>query len=142
MLLQEASESWDFQNVYYGTSALAKIYIIVLFAICVVVCVKLVRAWRAAPPFRLERQAQNPAYQWLLQKTETSLSRWMSFTFLCWGIFISISLYNWCVQLLSLKARNPQAFGSLLLIDIILGSRLLPPQLYWQCFSCLSLAGT
>ena len=35
MLLQEASESWDFQNVYYGTSALAKIYIIVLFAICV-----------------------------------------------------------------------------------------------------------
>jgi uncharacterized membrane protein (DUF485 family) len=116
MLLQEASENWDFQNVCYGTSALLKIYLLVLFAICVVVCVKLVRAWRTAPPFRLERQAQNPAYKWLLQKTETSLSQWMSFTVLCWGIFISISLYNWCVQLL-----NQKAFVPVLLINIILG---------------------
>ncbi len=74
-----------------------------LLVVCVVTGIKLIRAWRVAPPFRLSRQAGNPAYLQLLQAWSTSLKQWIGSTFLGWGILASISLYEVCDRLLDVK---------------------------------------
>jgi hypothetical protein len=74
-----------------------------LLVVCIVTSIKLVRLWRMAPPFRAQRQRDNSAYLSLLQSSAASLKQWISFTYLGWGIFASISLYNLCNQLLDDK---------------------------------------
>jgi len=80
-----------------------KIYMLFLFAVCVVTSVKLIRVWRTAPPFRLSRRACSPAYLQLLETSGTSLKQWIGVTFLGWGIFASISVYDVCDRLLDDK---------------------------------------
>jgi hypothetical protein len=107
---------WNFQNMPYQPSTTGKIDMLLLLVVCIITGVKLVKVWRTAPPFRLKCQAQNPAYCQLLQTSAASLKQWIYFTFLFWGIFTSVSLYDVCVRLLNLPA-----FGGLLLINVILG---------------------
>jgi len=89
-------------------------YVFFLLVVCVVTSIKLIRVWRAAPPFRLSRQASNPSYPQLLQASSASLKQWISFTFLGWGIFASISLYDVCDGLLDEKR-----IGSFVILFVI-----------------------
>jgi hypothetical protein len=65
--------------------------------------VEVVGAWRAAPPFRLVRQADNPTYIRSLRASSTSLKHWVARVFIGWGICASTSVYEFCVKLLDEK---------------------------------------
>lgn len=77
-----------------GPSTSMKVYIVFLFVVCIVAMVKLIRVWRAAPPFRLSRQSGSPGYLRLLETSSISLKHWMVSTFLSWGILTSIGVYD------------------------------------------------
>ena len=91
-----------------------KTYMLFLLVVCVVTSIKLIRGWRAAPPFRLSRQANNPSYLQLLQASCASLKQWISFTFLGWGIFASLSLYDVGDRLL-----DDKRIGSFVILFVI-----------------------
>ena len=91
-----------------------EIYILFLFLVCIVAGAKLVRIRRAAPPFRLSRQASSPAYLRLLETASSSLKQCMGSTFLGWGIFASISLADVCRRLF-----DDKRIGSELILFII-----------------------
>jgi hypothetical protein len=101
-MLQE-SGTWDLRYVDRGPSISMKIYVLFLLVVCIVTSVRLIRIWRAAPPFGLSRQAGNPTYLRLLQASSTSLKQWIGLTFLTLGIFVSVSLHDFCNGLLAEK---------------------------------------
>ena len=101
-MIQE-SVTFDLRYMITEPSASLKAYLLFLFVVCVVAAVKLTRVWRAAPPFLLSRQAGNPAYQQLLRTSTISLTQWINFTFLAWGILVSVSLYDVCDRMLGEK---------------------------------------
>ena len=101
-MLQE-SATWDLRRMTREPSTGMMIYVLFLFLVCIVTSVKLVRVWRAAPPFRLSRQASSPAYLELLETSSSSLKQWIGSTFLGWGIVASISLTEVCSRLLDDK---------------------------------------
>jgi hypothetical protein len=103
MLQESATTSWDPRAITSTPSVSLKLYMLFLLVVCIVTSIKLVRLWRMAPPFRAQRQRDNSAYLSLLQSSAASLKQWISFTYLGWGIFASISLYNLCNQLLDDK---------------------------------------
>jgi len=92
-----------------------KFYLLFLFVVCILASVKLVRVWRAAPPFRLSRKAGSPAYLQSLETSSTSLRQWIGSTFLAWGIFASVSLYDVCNGLLDSKS----SIGSFVILFVI-----------------------
>lgn len=104
-MLQE-SGTWDLRYVDREPSNILKIYILFLLVVCIVTSVRLIRVWRAAPPFGLSRQAGNPAYLRLLHASSTSLRQWIGATFLGWGIFASVSLHDFCNGLLAEKSTG------------------------------------
>jgi hypothetical protein len=114
MLQESAATSWDIRTLCYGPSTKVKLYLLFLLIASVATTAKLVRLWIAAPPFRLSRQAHNPAYLQQLEYARNSLKQWMAVTLVAWGIFTSVSVYDVCIKLLDQKA-----FGGLLLISII-----------------------
>lgn len=95
-------------------STIMEIYMLFLFLACIVTSVKLVRIWRAAPPFRPPRQGGRSAYLELLETSSSSLKQWLGSTFLAWGIFASITLTDVCSRLL-----DDKRIGSSLLLFII-----------------------
>ena len=103
MLQESAATSWDPRAITSTPSVSLKLYMLFLLVVCIVTSIKLVRLWRMAPPFRAQRQRDNSAYLSLLQSSAASLKQWISFTYLGWGVFASISLYNLCNQLLDDK---------------------------------------
>jgi hypothetical protein len=114
MLQESATTSWDVRTMCYEPSMMVKLYVLFLLAVCVVTSIKLVKLWITAPPFRLNRQAHNPAYWQKLESAKNSLKQWMAVTLLVGGIFTSVSVYDVCNRLLDQKA-----YGGLLLISII-----------------------
>jgi VanZ family protein len=78
-----------------------------LLVVCIVTTVKLINVWRGAPPFRLSQRAGSPDYPRLLQSSGTSLRQWIWLTVLTWGVFASVSLYDFCDGLLTEK-RTPR----------------------------------
>jgi|SRR5271165_2390199 len=114
MLQESASTGWDFRAMTVEPSTGLKLYVLFLLVVCVATSIKLVRLWRMAPPFRTERQRDNSAYQRLLQSSSASLKQWISFTYLGWGIFASISVCDLCNRLLDEKG-----VGSLLVVFLI-----------------------
>jgi hypothetical protein len=101
-MIQE-STTWDLRHMTRTPSTIMEIYMLFLFLACIVTSVKLVRIWRAAPPFRLPRKASSPAYLELLESSNSSLKQWLGSTFLAWGIFASITLTDVCSRLLDDK---------------------------------------
>jgi hypothetical protein len=101
-MIQE-STTWDLRSMTRTPSTIMEIYTLFLFLTCIVTSVKLVRIWRAAPPFTLPRQASSPAYLELLESSSSSLKQWIGSTFLAWGIFASICLTDVCNRLLANK---------------------------------------
>jgi hypothetical protein len=76
------------------------VYMLFLFIVGVVTCRKLIRIWKIALPFRPQRSVNIPDYLQLLKTSTSSLTQWISLTFLCWGIFAAESLYRVCDKLL------------------------------------------
>ena len=112
-MVQE-SITWDLRHMTRTPSTIMEIYMLFLFLACIVTSVKLVRIWRAAPPFRPPRHAGSPAYLELLETSSSSLKQWFGSTFLAWGIFASITLTDVCSRLL-----DDKRIGSSLLLFII-----------------------
>ena len=112
-MLQE-SAAWDLRRITREPSTGMMIYVLFLFLVCIVTSVKLVRVWRAAPPFRLSRQASSPACLELLETSSSSLKQWMGSAFLGWGIFASISLTDVCSRLL-----DDKRIGSFVILFVI-----------------------
>jgi hypothetical protein len=112
-MLQE-SATWDLRRMTREPSTGMMIYVLFLFLVCIVTSVKLVRVWRAAPPFRLSRQASSPAYLELLETSSSSLKQWIGSTFLGWGIVASISLTDVCSRLL-----DDKGIGSSVILFVI-----------------------
>jgi len=100
----QAASTWDLQPMGPALSPAFRLYMVFLFAVCLLATSKLIKLWRAAPPFKLERQEKNPAYFRALEMSSDSLRQWITFTFLAWGIVASIDLYNLCNSLLGDKA--------------------------------------
>ncbi|HLM80881.1 MAG TPA: hypothetical protein VK302_09625 [Terriglobales bacterium] len=111
-MLQE-SVGWDTQNLIREPSTSFKIYMLFLIVVCVVTIVKLMRVWRAAPPFRLSSQAKNPDYLKLLRISSRSLSHWIGFTFLGWAILSSTTLYNVCSEM---RREDVTGLGGILFV--------------------------
>ena len=104
-MLQETS-TWDLRSLSPPVPPGFGLYLLFLFAACLSATAKLVKLWRAAPPFRLERQEKNPAYVHMLEVTSSSLRHWTTCTFLGWGILASVGLNDFCNRLLSEKASR------------------------------------
>ncbi|HKW32795.1 MAG TPA: hypothetical protein VJN92_07305 [Candidatus Acidoferrum sp.] len=102
-MLQETS-TWDLRSLSPPVPPGFDLYLLFLLATCLSATAKLVKLWRAAPPFRLERQQKNTAYVQMLEVTSSSLRQWTVCTFLAWGILASASLYDFCDRLLSENA--------------------------------------
>jgi hypothetical protein len=113
IMLQESS-TWDLRYISREPSNSMKYYVVFLFAVCILAGVKLVRVWRAAPPFRLSRNAGSAAFLHSLETSSTSLRQWMGLTLLAWGIFASVSLYDGCNRIL-----DPKSTGSFLILFVI-----------------------
>src|SRR5215469_523149 len=102
-MLQETS-TWDLRSLSPPFLPGGGLYLLFLFAACLSATAKLVKLWRAAPPFRLERQEKNPAYLQMLEVTSGSLRQWTICTFLAWGLLASVGLYDFCNRLLGENA--------------------------------------
>jgi hypothetical protein len=101
-MVQE-SVGWDLKDLdmFHKPSASFKIYMLFLLVVGVVTIIKLIRVWRAAPPFRLSSQAENPSYLKLLRISHRSLCHWAWCPFLGWAILSSASIYNVCYGMLN-----------------------------------------
>lgn len=114
MLQESPAMTWDLRYVNVELSTSLRIYILFLFVVCIVACIKLVRVWCGALPFRLHQQAKNPNYLELLQASAVSLKQWISCVFLGWGIVASIRLSDVCDRLLDFKRA-----GSFVVVFVI-----------------------
>jgi hypothetical protein len=112
--VQEESAAWNFQNIHRQTSTSFKVYLFFLLFVCVVTSVKLLKAWRAAPPFSLPRQVSNPAYLRTLEDSCTSLKYWIGCILLAWGVMTSTSLVEVSNRLLREKTIGSATFLILL----------------------------
>jgi hypothetical protein len=107
--MQQDSAGWDLRYIYREPSTSFRLYLLFLLVVCIVASIRLIRIWRAAPPFRLSAEANSPAYLRLLQTSSTSLKQWIGCTFLAWGILTSTSLYDDCNRLLGQKVLGSGA---------------------------------
>jgi hypothetical protein len=98
--MPQESLIFDYQHLIREPSTSFKLYVLFLLASCVVTGTKLIRVWRAAPPFRLSRRANSPEYLELLRRSRRSLKQWIGLIFLSYGILFSTSLYDVCNRLL------------------------------------------
>lgn len=111
-MLQETS-TWDLQRMGPALSPVFRLYIVFLFAVCILASSKLIKLWRAAPPFRVERQEKNLVYFRTLEMVATSLRQWITCTFLAWGIVASVDVYDCSNRLLGQEGvdRNVVLFA-------------------------------
>ena len=112
-MLQE-SATFDLRTMPHEPSVSMEIYILFLLLACITTIVKLVRGWRAALPFRLSRQAGNPAFLVMLETSVNSLKQWVGCTLLGWGILTSLSVSDLCIRLLYDKK-----VGSFAIVSVI-----------------------
>jgi hypothetical protein len=98
--------TWDLRYINREPSISMKLYVFLLLFICIVTGVKLFRTWRAAPPFRLSRQASNPSYLKMLQASKTQLAQWILCIFLALGIRTSLNLSDVCNLMLGKTAGS------------------------------------
>jgi UDP-N-acetylmuramyl pentapeptide phosphotransferase/UDP-N-acetylglucosamine-1-phosphate transferase len=113
MVQESATATWDLRAIDSSPSTSTKIYILFLLAVCIFASVKLVRVWWTAPPFRLSKMRNSPAYLQRLETENSRFGRWIGFVFLWWGIFASVNLQDACNGLLSTEAK---VINSLLIV--------------------------
>ena len=87
--------------IWREPSTALKAYLLFLLGVCLVALVKLIKAWRDAPPFRFSRAAPSTDQMRRLRRSSRSLGRWIGCTCLVWGILISWNLAEVNQRLLS-----------------------------------------
>lgn len=80
-----------------------RIYLLLLLLACVMATIKLIRIWRAAPPFKSSEDLSNPAYRQLLRASRTGLNQWIACVLITWGILGSTAVYDDCEGMLASK---------------------------------------
>ncbi len=105
----ESAIGWDPMYIHREPSTALKIYVLFLLIAFVVTMTRMIAVWIAAPPFRLARQASNPAYLQRLQASRSSAKQWLGCTLLGWGILASTSVTHACDVLLQSKAAGTAA---------------------------------
>jgi hypothetical protein len=108
-MFQDTAVTWDLRDMHPAPSAGMKLYMLFLLVACVIAGAKLLNAWRAAPPFRSARQANNPTYVDSLQAASISLKHWIGCIFLVGGVYASIHFYDACAGLLLQKTVGGSA---------------------------------
>jgi hypothetical protein len=58
----EEAAGWELRNMIREPSTSYKLYVLFLRFVCIGTAVRLLKAWWAAPPFRLSRRANNLTY--------------------------------------------------------------------------------
>jgi len=99
--MPQESVTLDYGNLIREPSTTFKLCVLFLVIVCVVTCIKLIRVWVAAPPFRGSPRANNPEYIGLLHTSSRSLKQWIGCVLLSCGILFSTSLYNVCKDVLN-----------------------------------------
>ena len=97
MLQQTAT--FDLRGMIDGSSTKSEIYTFFFMAAFIVTAAKVVRVWWVAPPFRLSRQASNPAFLVRLENSIHSLKRWSECAFLGWGMLTALTITDLCSRL-------------------------------------------
>jgi hypothetical protein len=105
--------TWDLRVDGRALSTSWELYVIFLLIACFATSVELFKTWRSAPPFRLSRQASNPAYLTMLEASRRRLKQWIFCTFLVWGIFAASSFRGARIDLLVQKTIDS---GAILLV--------------------------
>jgi hypothetical protein len=72
-----------------------------LIAAVIVASIKLIKIWHIAPPFRLLRQANDPTFRRLLERSADSLKHWTWCTIVVLGIVLANGLQAACGALLN-----------------------------------------
>lgn len=99
-MFQEGTEATrDPRYITREPSTGLNLYLVFLLTVCIMTILQILKAWRAAPPFRLSRRVNNLTYLKMLEASRTRLKQWIFCTFLAWGILTSISLYDVCSRL-------------------------------------------
>jgi hypothetical protein len=107
--MQQESLTLNPLHMVREPSTSLKAYLLFLLVASTLAIVRLTRIWRAGPPFRFSHQENSSAYLKLLRTSNSSLTRWITCTFLVWGILTSTSLYDICDHLLDEKVVGSAA---------------------------------
>lgn len=103
-ILQEStSATWDLRYIYREPTTEFKIYTLFLFTVCIIVFIRLLGVWSVASKGMKKQNSSE-----FLQKSTSSLDRWMIFTAIGWAISTSINVNEICDRLLD--ARNVTRF--------------------------------
>jgi hypothetical protein len=113
-MLQEDGIGWDPIHLWTPVEIATKIYMVFLLAVLVVAIVKLVKVWIGAPPFRLKRQAENPDYLRILERSRRSTKQWIDLTGLFWAFVFAYEVANFAIY-----ADESKIIGLLLLLTSV-----------------------
>jgi hypothetical protein len=91
--MMQQEQVWDYRTMVSEPSAGMKCYFLFLLIVCVFSGIRIVKAWRAAPPFRRGEDATSVP---VLLSLEASLHQWVTLTFLGWGIFATLKATDVC----------------------------------------------
>jgi hypothetical protein len=98
--------TWDLRYINREPSMSMKLYLLFLLFCCLLTSVELFKAWHAAPPFKLSRQASNRSYVKMLEASRTRLKHWILCIFLAMGILTSLNISDACNLLLAEKTMG------------------------------------
>ena len=99
--MQQETVSIDYGSLIREPTTGFKLYLFFLLVVCVLTCVKLIRVWKVAPPFRASAMANTPEHIAMLRTTTRSLKQWIVSVVLAYGLLISTSVYNVCRDVLN-----------------------------------------
>jgi hypothetical protein len=97
-MLQQTT-TFDLRGMIDGSSTKSEIYTFFFMVAIMVTAAKVVRVWKIAPPFRLSRQASNPAFLVTLENSVHSLKRWSECALLGWGLLTALTITDLCSRL-------------------------------------------
>lgn len=94
--MQQETVTIDYGNLIREPTTAFKLYVFFLLLVCAVTCLKLIKLWKASPPFRPSASANSPEHLVLLRMTSKSLKQWIGSVILAYGLLVSTSVYNVC----------------------------------------------
>jgi hypothetical protein len=108
-LLQDDATGWAPVHIYAPVGVVTQIYVFFILAVVIVTFVELMKIWIGAPPFRLSRQAGNFQYLSWLEKSQSSLRKWMVCTLIAGSFALSANVTRLCDRFLMSKTVGAHA---------------------------------
>jgi hypothetical protein len=99
--MQQDGTAWDLASMQPRLSRVDQFYVLFLFVVMLVILAKLYRVWRPAPPFRLWRRANDPAYRPKLCEIYEGLNLWQTFVLFVTILVLLNDTIQICDRLLS-----------------------------------------